>query len=196
MLLNTFEVKGGEIRASIRRQELILQRLQRYGERLVNTKSYVGVCDLRQNAEFVYYINRHNAEYDNRADMQEISRRWLKYMPFTRRYFEIPEEDLTRGGDDYAWGFSLGAQYVAEFGIETKPPVRAMASRLCIHSAFKSAGKDKFSARHLDFMVAYARENGYSPVGGAFGNLACSVMEEGKQTGYFEVWLPVEGESE
>jgi hypothetical protein len=62
---------------------------------------------------------------------------------------------------------------------------------MCVHSAFKSAGRGRFSARKLDFLLEYARARGLEPERGACGNLACSVMENGEQTGYFEVWLPV-----
>jgi DNA-binding transcriptional MerR regulator len=191
-LLEKLGEKSDEILAAIRRQELLLGRIRKYCERLTATKSYIGKCDMRRNAEFVYYINRTNSEYDNRAELQELSRRWLKYMPFSRRYFEIPRSGLYGGGDSYSWGFSLGMQYVEEFGIEIKRPIEFMSSRLCIHSAFKSEGKGKFTARHIDFMSDYASKNGYSVGGDAFGNLACSVIEDGKVTGYFEVWLPVD----
>jgi hypothetical protein len=70
-----------------------------------------------------------------------------------------------------------------------------MPEMMCIHSAFKSAGMDRFSAKKLDFLLQYAEENGYTPVRSAFGNLACSVIEDGVQTGYFEVWLPIMGEA-
>ncbi|MDR0838385.1 MAG: MerR family transcriptional regulator [Oscillospiraceae bacterium] len=190
-LLGTLEEKGVEILASIRRQELLLQRIKKFQERLANTKSCVGTCDVRTCSGFYYYINRRNTEYDNREGTADVSRRWLKYMPFTRRYFEIPDGAMAGGLDEYEWGFSIAAQYIEEFGVSISPPVHEMPSRLCIHSAFKSAGQDRFSARKLDFLLDYARANGYSPERGAFGNLACSVMEDGEQTGYFEVWLPV-----
>ena len=191
-LLGLFEGKTEEILENIRRQELLLGRVREYCERLVNTKNYVGTCDLRTSAGFVKYINRHNTAYDNRADLQALSRQWLRYMPFTRRYFEVPEDGLLGEDDDYAWGFSLADAYAEEFQISVAPPVERMEPRLCIHSAFKSEGRGKFSARHLDFMTEYAGENGYKVSGCAFGNLACSVQEDGKVTGYFEVWLPAE----
>jgi hypothetical protein len=81
---------------------------------------------------------------------------------------------------------------VKEFDIDIQPPVKYMPSRLCIHSAFTSTGKDKFTARHLDFLTEYARENGLKVAGCAFGNLACSVVENGEITGFFEVFLPIE----
>jgi hypothetical protein len=67
-----------------------------------------------------------------------------------------------------------------------------MPSRLCIHSAFTSTGKDRFSARHLDFLKEYAEQRGLKVAGCAFGNLACSVIENGETTGFFEVFLPIE----
>jgi len=191
-LLQRFEDKSDEIMETIRRQEMLLERLRKFCERLTNTKSYLGKCDLRHNAEFVRYLNRHNFTYDNPPALRELSREWLKYMPFTRRYFEIPKDAMTGGRGDYSWGFSLGMQYVNEFKVNVKPPIEFIPSQLCVHSAFKSVGKDKFSSRHVDFMIEYVNENNLKIAGDAFGNLACSVVEDNQPTGYFEVWLPVE----
>jgi len=191
-LLQRLENKGEDILAAIRRQELLLQRIRLFCERLTSAKSFLGKCDLRNSLEFVRYINRRNFTYDNSPALRELSRKWLKYMPFSRRYFEIPEDALAEVRGDYEWGFSLGMQYVEEFGVEIKPPVEFMSSRLCVHSAFRIVGQNQFSARHIDYMVDYAKESDLRVVGDAFGNLACSVIEEGQPTGYFEVWLPVE----
>jgi len=192
-LFSRLSDRSGDIMESIRRQELLLERIRVFCERLENTKNSLGVCDLRRSSEFVRYINRRNFTYDNRPVLRDLSRKWLKFMPFTRRYFEIPKDALAEVRGDYEWGFSLGMQYVKEFGVEVRPPVEFMPSRLCIHSAFKIVGKNQFSARHIDFMLDHARENGLVVTGDAFGNLACSVVEDGQPTGYFEVWLPVEG---
>ena len=81
---------------------------------------------------------------------------------------------------------------VEEFGIDVKLPVKHIPSRLCVHSAFTSTGKDRFTARHLDFLTDYAEQNGLKGAGCAFGNLACSVVDDGEITGFFEVWLPIE----
>ena len=62
----------------------------------------------------------------------------------------------------------------------------------CIHSAFKSSGRNAFSPEHIGFLLDYAAENGYAVAGDARGNLVCSILEGGVNTGYFEVWLPVE----
>jgi hypothetical protein len=45
-------------------------------------------------------------------------------------------------------------------------------------------------------MFQYARENGYEVAGKACGRLVCSVVDEGKVTGFFEAWLPVEKKEE
>jgi len=191
-LLVRLEDKSEDILAAIRRQELLLQRIRVFCERLINTKSCIGKCDLRHNAEFVRYINRRNFTYDNSPVLQELSRKWLKYMPFSRRYFEIPVDAFAEVRGDYEWGFSLGMQYVEELGVEIKPPVEFISSRLCIHSAFRIVGMNQFSASHIDFMMDYANENNLKVAGDAFGNLACSVVEDDQPAGYFEVWLPVE----
>lgn len=190
-ILDKLENKGEDIMAIIRRQELLLQRIKLFCERLTSTKSYLGKCELTESAEFVRYINRRNFTYDNSPVLRELTRKWLKYMPFSRRYFEMPKDALAEVRGDYEWGFSLGMQYVEEFKVEIKPPVEFMPSRLCVHSSFKIIGKDKFSTQHIDYMVNYASETGYEVAGDAFGNLACSVVEDGEPAGYFEVWLPV-----
>ncbi len=184
--------RGDEIEESIRYQELLLQRIRKYTEILHKLRGYIGKCAIRRSSEFVRYINRHNTTYDENTELQQLSRQWLKYMPFSRRYFEVPEDGLTGEGDDYAWGFSIAMPYVEAFKIEVKPPVQLVPSQLCIHSAFTSTGKDKFTARHLDYMMEYAEKNGHRIAGRAFGNLACSVVENGEITGFFEVWLPIE----
>ena len=191
-LLQTLEEKGTDIMTVIRRQELLLQRIKLFCERLEITKNHLGKCDLRDSAEFVRYINRRNFTYDNSPALRELSRKWLKYMPFSRRYFEIPKDALADVRGDYEWGFSLGMQYVEEFGVEIKPPVERMPARLCVHSAFKIVGKDRFSSHHIDYMTEFAAANDLEVMGDAFGNLACSVVEDGEPAGYFEVWLPVQ----
>ena len=191
-LLQRLEDKSGDIMAAIRRQELLLQRIRMFCERLTNTKSYLEKCELQRNAEFVRYINRCNFTYDNSPAIRELNRKWLKYMPFSRRYFEMPMDALAEVRGDYEWGFSLSMQYVEEFGVEVKPPVERIPSRLCVHSAFRIVGKNQFSPRHIDYMFKYAESNGLKVAGDAFGNLTCSVIEDGEPVGYFEVWLPVD----
>ncbi|MCL2202138.1 MAG: MerR family transcriptional regulator [Oscillospiraceae bacterium] len=190
-LIGLLDTKGTDIMDAIHRQEMLLQRIKLFCERLARTKDLLGKCEMRENAEFVRYINRRNFTYDNSPALRDISRKWLKYMPFSRRYFEIPKDALAEVRGDYEWGFSLGMQYVEEFGVALKPPVEFIPSRLCVHSAFKIIGKDKFSSQHIDYLVEYANQNNLTVVGNAFGNLACSVVEDGEPTGYFEVWLPV-----
>ena len=191
-LVENLDAKGDELEAAIRYQQLLLERIRKYSEILANLKGLIGQCEIRRSAEFVRYLNRYNTSYDKDSELQHLSRQWLKYMPFSRRYFEVPEDELLGEGDDYAWGFSIGMQYVEEYGIEIKPPVTTVPSKLCIHSAFTSTGKDKFTARHLDYIIAFAERNGLKVDGCAFGNLACSVVENDEITGFFEVWLPIE----
>ncbi len=129
--------------------------------------------------------------------MQKLSRQWQEYMPFTQRYFEIPQVGLLGDGDDFAWGFSLRMAWAEELNVPVKPPVKKLESRRCIHSAFRSAGKNAFTPRHLRFLLDYAEKEGLRVAGPAMGTLVCSVLEEGSEelTGYFEVWLPIEDET-
>ncbi len=191
-LVSLLEEKHSELKASLRRQQLLVERLKKHLEDVTRVKDCIGVCDIVQSPDVVCYLNRFNYTYDNRDELHSLSRQWLEYMPFAQRYFEIPQDGLLGEGDDYAWGFSLSMQYVEELGVAVKPPVVRSPSRLSIHSAFKSSGKNAFTPRHLDFIMDFAEKGGYKITGRAKGNLICSVLEDGESTGYFEVWLPIE----
>jgi len=190
-LLETFEERTESLRDEIRRKELLLERIEQFKQKLEDTKNYVGICELRRNAPFYYYINRSGGEYDSDESTRELSHKWLQYMPFTRRYFEFSEASMTEEEDEYVFGFSVRAEYVPELRIELAPPVQKMPPLLCFHSVFRSAGRNRFSARNVDYLVDFAQRQGFEPARGAFGNIACSVIEDGEQCGYFEVWLPV-----
>jgi len=191
-LLGRLEDKSNDIRSAIRRQELLLERIVMLRERLTGTKDYLGKCIIQRSGEFVRYINRRNFVFDTRPQLKELNRKWLKYMPFSRRYFEIPRDALAEVRGDYEWGFSLGMQYVKKLGVEITSPVEFMPSRLCVRSSIRIVGKNNFSSLKTGFMDEFASENNLTVSGDTFGNLACSVIEDGQPVGYFEVWQPVE----
>ncbi len=191
-LLGMLDEKKEEIKEAIRHQELLLQRIGEHVSSISKVREYIGKCDLRLSPDIVCYLNRYNFLYDNSAELQKLSQQWMKYMPFTQRYFEISREGILGNGEDYAWGFSLDRQYVEAFDVPINPPVAHYPPEICIHSAFKSTGKDAFTPRHLDYVMDFVEEKGLRLSGGARGNLVCSVLEDRGVTGYFEVWLPVE----
>jgi DNA-binding transcriptional MerR regulator len=194
MLIKRLTEKGDEILMSLRRQGMLLERIRGHSENVARIKDYIGRCDLRDCKEHIYYLNRFNHAYDNGPQLRTLNRAWSKYMPFTKRYFEVKKDDLLGKGSDYAWGFSMGMKYVEAFNIPVTAPVVHKKPQLCVHSAFKSSGKDAFTARRLDFMRDFALKNRLVVSDRAFGNLVCSVLDEekGAITGYFEAWLPVE----
>ena len=184
--------KEAEIEASIRHQEMLLRRTREHQQEVARARTLLGKCDLVYSPEIYRYLNRYNFIYDNSKELQALSHQWLQYMPFTHRCFEIGQEDLENKTDNYAWGFSLSMDYVQELAVPLKPPVAHLPSQPSIHSVFTSSGKDAFSPRHLKFIMEYARNNGLAVAGNARGNLICSVLEDERLTGYFEVWLPIE----
>ena len=190
-LLSLLDEKQEELKDSIRHQELLLSRINQHCEQVSRVKDMIGKCVVTTCPEIVRYLNRYDFAYDNRAEMQRLSQQWLKYMPFTQRYFEIPLEPGDREAHRYAWGFSLEMEYVDEFAVPIKPPVIRLPAMECVHSAFKSAGKHAFTPEHIDYMYDFAARSGYTVAGDARGNLVCSILEDGANTGYFEVWLPV-----
>lgn len=189
-LVERFREKEEQLTAELYRQQLIARRLRRHKKELGMVRDYVGKCDLRPSPEIVRYLNRHNFVYDSSPELAAMSQKWLEYMPLVHRCFEIRQSDLP-SGENYSWGLSLDMEYVEELNVKVEPPAQHLPSVPCIHSVFKSAGKDAFSPRHLDYILDYAKAHNFRVCGNARGNLVCSVLEDDKLTGYFEVWVPV-----
>ncbi len=188
-LMDCIDEKSIEIEQAAHRYRMLHDRLLDQKQTLEHIPELIGKCEVSMCPEFIYYLNRHNFEYESDSTLQTISRRWLQYLPFSTRYFECPAGRSSEGS--YSWGFSLDMHYVREFDVKYKAPVEHIESVKCIHSAFKSSGKNAFSPRHMDYMFRYAKANGLTPKGNAFGNLVCSVLDGGKLTGFFEAWLPI-----
>ena len=184
--------RSEEISEGIRYREMLLARMNSLTDSIARVKEGVGICDLRQNREFLYYLNRKNEKFDDSPVLRYLNEEWSRYMPFTKRVFYIEEDALSGRNNDYRWGYSIGTKYVSYFSVKSELPVKKMPKNLCVHAAFISHGNSGFTARHLDFMKAYAEENGYKLLGFAFGNLVCGVKEESLLTGYFEAWMPIE----
>ena len=191
-VLGDMRSRCDEIRASIRHEQMLLERADQYFSAMGRVRSMLGKCDLVYSPEFYRYLNRHNADYENIDERRDVSHQWLQYMPFVNRSFEIGREDLENLTDNYNWGYSMGMDFVEKLGVPLEPPVTHLLSEPSVHAVFMSSGKDEFSARHMQFVMDYVRENDLVITGNARGNLVCSVMEEGRLTGFFEVWLPVE----
>lgn len=190
-LLQQLEEKSEDIQQSLLHQEMLLHRIREHRDQISRVGDYMGKCDIRSSPELLCYLNRFNATFDDSQELTLLSQNWLNFMPFTQRYFEIPQNDLMGGSDNFAWGFSLTMDYAETFELHEEAPVVHLPACRSIHSAFKSRGKSGFTPRHIDYMVEYARENGLEICGNARGNLVCSILDEGELTGYFEVWLPI-----
>ncbi len=191
-MLELMDQKEEEIQQALLYQKQLLRRTRQYRQDLVRAKLCVGKCDLRPSPEVVRYLNRHNYSYDQGEEIRQLSQKWLEYMPFTQRCFEVELNDLLGEGNNFSWGFSLNMDYVREFEVPLESSVVHLPSRPSIHSVFTSVGKGAFSPRQMDYIVNYARQQGLTLCGAAQGNLVCSLVDNGQLTGYFEVWLPVE----
>ncbi len=183
--------KQAEIESSIRREQMLLARAAQYLDEIDRARTMLGKCDLVYSPEIYLYLNRYNHDYDRIAERQDMSHRWLQYMPFMHRSFEIGRRDLENKTENYAWGFSMDMDIVKALEVPLEPPVTHLPSEPSVHAVFTSSGKTGFSPRHLAFVMDYVRQNGLTVTGNARGNLVCSIMEDEKLTGYFEVWLPV-----
>lgn len=191
-LSTLFYEKEDELRATIARCELLLERSQEHRLELTIIPRLLGRCELAHSPEVIRYINRYTDTYDNSPELQRLSHEWLDLLPFSHRCFEISERDLKRGaGNDYRWGLALPMHYARRLNVRQDPPVTHLPSVFSIHSVFKSSGKGNFSPWLIGYMVDYAVTNNLTICGNARGQLLASVLEGDALTGYFEVWLPV-----
>ena len=190
----TLEDKEEELEKALRRQQLLLERLRLHRLEMKRGREMLGKCDVVMSRDTICFMNRHNFAYVDDPALTGLNQAWLRYMPFVRRCFEIRLQDLPggEGEGNFSWGMSLNPKYAREFPVLCQPPVKFLPAKLCAHTVFKSSGKNAFSPRHLEPLMEYAAENGYRVCDHAYGNLLCSVLEEEGQTGYFEVWIPVE----
>jgi len=190
-LLSMLHDKQTELKDSIHHQQMLLQRMEHHTEEIACVKDHLGKIDITDCPAFVRYLNRFDSSYENSVDTQTLSKQWLSYMPFIQRYFEMPMKQGEMRPSHYAWGFSFSMEYIHEFSVPIEPPAVTVPAATCIHSAFRSSGKNAFQSSHVHYLYDYAEEQGLTPCGNARGNLVCSVIEQGENTGYFEVWLPI-----
>ena len=190
-VLSDMETRCREIEAGILRQQMLLERSEAYFAAMERARTMLGQYRLVYSPEIYRFLNRYNLDYQNIAEMQEMSQRWLQYMPFVNRCFEIDQTDLENKTDNYAWGFSMSPEFMEKLGGPSGPPVMHLPSEPSVYTVFTSSGKANFSPRHLKGLMDFARENGLDVTGNARGTLICSVLEDDRLTGFFEVWIPV-----
>ncbi len=186
--------KEDELRAHIRRCQLLLRRSEEHRAELQMIDRLLYKCEIAQSPGFIRFIDRIGENYMTDSVTNETAKKWLEALPFNHRYFEMPSDSLMPGQeDDYRWGYSLSEEYVKELGFAVTPPMIRFPSRRCIHTVFKnSGGKGGFSPSLLEYTLDYARQNGITLFGPIHGVLLCSVLEDGQLTGYFEAWIPIE----
>ena len=190
-----------QLEESIRRQQLLLRRSQEYRRSIARISDHLGRCSFDRRPACIYYINRHNQEFDTAPDLGRVTRQWLKYLPFSRRSFIVPMEALLSpdSREEFQWGFSLSQEYAGLLGASAQPPVVALSDTRCVYTVFSNPDS-AFSPRFFGYAMDFIRAQGLRLCGDVFGNLLVSANEAGplaitpgtpQITGYFEAWLPV-----
>lgn len=188
-LEDTLRIASRQLREELSFQKMLLSRLEEQVNHLEVSKTLLNQCDIQDSPEVVYYLNRHGYLYDDTPEIQQLSKQWLPYLSFGKRFFYTTEIDTC---DALSWGFSMDKIYASELKLDQSPLVYPLSHDRCIHSVFKKAGKYGISAQSLRYIVDYANREGIRLHGSAYGQLLCSVREDDTMTGYFEVWLPIQ----
>ena len=184
-IADMFEYKEAELRSTIRRCSLLLERSERHRREIAGIPELLYKFEIADSPDLARYLNRVNEEYPLSGELEPLARRWLAAMPFNHRYFEL-------SGKDHCWGFSLDMEYAEKLDFDVSPPVKRMPPRKSVHTVFRSRGKGCFTTSLLDYAFDWMEKNGYTPAGPARGVLLASVLEDDLLGGYFEAWIPIE----
>lgn len=184
--------KEDEIIKKINYQEMLLKCLHSKIEFMERGKKTLNQCEVGMSPEFIRIINRNNYRFTEEPTMLKIERAWSDYFPFINRSFEVAQDVLEHGGEDFSWGYAMFPYYEEALNVKVKPPIERIPARKCIHCLLKKSGKYGFSPATLSPMLVYAAEHNLKIAGAGFGMLLCSVKENGIITGYFDAWIPVE----
>lgn len=195
-IFSRFERNEQQLREKIRYNQLLLRRSEEYRDLVSHIPDHLGKCSFAERPECIYYLNRRNQEYDMSPELRPVTQQWLKYLPFSRRAFFLPEGDLLSAAahPDISWGFSLSGEYADILGAEAEPPVRRLPAQRCVYTIF-SCPEGDFSTRSLVYAVDFITAQGMRLCGDACGSLILSARERGnpaRVTLYYEAWLPVD----
>jgi len=99
-----FEYKETELRATIRRCELLLKRSEQHRSELERLPRLLNRCEVADSPELVRYINRVGDEYQKGNGLERLARQWLSLMPFIHRYFAMSGFNPRTGEQEgYRW---------------------------------------------------------------------------------------------
>ena len=196
-----FDENERQLADAIRRDQLLLRRSQEYRAAIAQIPQHLGKCSFSSRPACIYYINRHNQEFNTDPSMGQVTRQWLKYLPFSKRSFFVPQEELLspEPKGEFRWGFSLSEEYAEILGASAQPPVMRIPSLRCVYTVFSNPDSS-FSPKFLSYAMDFIRAQGLRLCGDVCGNLLISANEAGplaitpgtpQITGYFEAWLPV-----
>lgn len=192
-LIGLMEKKEDELRATIERCNLLLERSGQYRSDLEMSERLLYKCEITQSPDKVRFINRVGNDYPTNTGFESLARRWLSAMPFNHRYFEFPGNGLPENEDACYWGLSLDMSYVKRLDFQISEPMVRVSSRRSIHTVFKShGGRGGFAPSLLQYALDYAAQNGFTIRDRIHGVLLSSIQEGDKLYGYFEAWLPIE----
>jgi len=185
--------KEDELRATINRCTLLLERGEQHRRNLMEMERLLYKCEIAESPHIVRFINRVGNDYPTNTGCDSLARRWLSAMPFNHRYFELPGAGSLQNEEDCFWGLCLEMDYVKRLNFEISPPMVEKLPTRCIHTVFKSnGGRGGFAPSLLQYALRFAAENSYVISGNIHGTLLASIEEGGKLIGYFEAWLPIE----
>lgn len=190
-LLDILSDKQDELIAEIISKEMLLKNLHTKMDMLEQVKGKLDTFAIERCPEGIAYSNRRNFQYDESREMRLLGQEWSRYFPFICRFYTVEEQVVLNRGSDISWGYLMPAEYEEALEAEVRPPVKRIVSQRCVHTVIRQEGKYNFAPPLLYPMAEYAKKQGLTICGAAWGTLLCSVREHGVMTGYFDAWLPV-----
>ena len=181
-----------EMEEEIRRQQLLIRRLNQRRKALHDVAERLDKFDIVTSPDAFRYINRHGRVFDSDKEVIEETSRLMQFNAFSNFCFDTSEQIIRMGGESYAWGMAWDTIYAEAFHIDKIPRIKKMNPVKSVHSFFRAEGKAAFMPSLLYPMVQYADQHNLKIVGNAYGHLICNAKHNDMICGFFEAWLPVE----
>lgn len=191
-LLSHLDEKEAELERALIEQMKLLRAIRDKKEHIGQMEGLLGRFRVEQSPEIYRLDTEQNYELYKSREAMELMRDWVNRAPFVFPSGLFRREAVEAGSSAYSFGLGIDRQYAEALGLRKSPYICFHPARLCVHTAFGSHSKAKFSAENLRPALDYMREQGLRLCGDVITRVVLMRRENGEYINRHQVWLPVE----
>ncbi|ASA24792.1 MerR family transcriptional regulator [Paenibacillus donghaensis] len=182
-----------QLEAEIKRSTMLLEKISEIHDELKLISESFGTCRIRQ-MPGIYRIQQTDKNQLLQKDrLRRTVHSWMELLPFTFYSFLIknPEHICVDGGLDYSWGLALLESDQKKLDVCLNDCIEYLQPAACISSVIVTCWKENLERAAFQFMLDYARENGYTLTGDIYGKILFTEHVGTVNTTYLEINIPV-----